>query len=43
MFVPGVLFALALLYRTDFHFFEIVVIGFIFGLIPWRCHMVGDS
>ncbi len=34
MFVPGVLLALALLYRkTDFHLFEIVVIGFIFGLI----------
>ncbi len=34
MFVPGVLLALALLYRkTDLHLFEIVVIGFIFGLI----------
>ncbi len=34
MFVPGVLLALALLYKkTDFHIFEIVVIGFIFGLI----------
>ena len=34
MFVPGVLLAMALLYkRTDFHLFEIVVIGFIFGLI----------
>ena len=34
MFVPGVLLSLALLYkRTDLHLFEIVVIGFIFGLI----------
>ena len=34
MFVPGVLLALALLYKkTDFHIFEIVVIGFIFGLV----------
>ncbi|MCL4379469.1 MAG: hypothetical protein M1160_02375 [Candidatus Marsarchaeota archaeon] len=34
MFVPGLLLALALLYkRTDLHLFEIVVIGFIFGLI----------
>src|SRR5208283_2529359 len=34
MFVPGVLLALALLYKkTDLHLFEVVVIGFIFGLI----------
>ncbi len=34
MFVPGILLALALLYRkTDLHLFEIVTIGFIFGLI----------
>ncbi len=34
MFVPGVLLALALLYkRTDFHIIEIAIIGFVFGLI----------
>ncbi len=34
MFIPGVLLSLALLHkRTDLHLFEIVVIGFIFGLI----------
>ena len=31
--VPGVLFSLALLKKTKLHIFEIVVIGFIFGLI----------
>jgi asparagine N-glycosylation enzyme membrane subunit Stt3 len=33
MFVPGVLLALALLRKTELHIFEIIVIGFIFGLI----------
>jgi hypothetical protein len=30
---PGILFSLALLKRTHLHIFEIIVIGFIFGLI----------
>ena len=33
MFIPGLLLAFALLKRTELHDFEIVVIGFIFGLI----------
>ena len=33
MFIPGVLFALALLRKTELHMFEIVVIGFFFGLL----------
>ncbi len=33
MFIPGILLALGLLRRTELHMFEIVVIGFIFGLI----------
>ncbi|MDE1870696.1 MAG: hypothetical protein KGI06_00455 [Candidatus Micrarchaeota archaeon] len=33
MFIPGLLLALALLRKTELHIFEIVVIGFIFGLI----------
>ncbi|MEM3841399.1 MAG: hypothetical protein QXN59_01750, partial [Candidatus Micrarchaeaceae archaeon] len=33
MFIPGVLFAAALLRKTELHAFEIVVIGFFFGLL----------
>ena len=33
MFVPGVLFALALLRKTELHIFEVLVIGFFFGLL----------
>jgi len=33
MFIPGLLLAFALLRKTELHLFEIVVIGFIFGLI----------
>jgi hypothetical protein len=33
LFVPGVLLALALLKKTELHLFEIVIIGFIFGLV----------
>ena len=33
MFVPGILLALALLKGTRLHLFEVLVIGFIFGLI----------
>ena len=33
MFIPGLLLAFALLKRTELHNFEIIVIGFIFGLI----------
>ena len=33
MFIPGVLFALALLRKTELHIFEIIVIGFFFGLL----------
>jgi hypothetical protein len=33
MFIPGLLLALVLLRKTELHIFEIVVIGFIFGLI----------
>ncbi len=33
MFIPGILLAFALLKRTELHTFEIIVIGFIFGLI----------
>jgi asparagine N-glycosylation enzyme membrane subunit Stt3 len=33
MFIPGLLLAFALLRRTELHNFEIVTIGFIFGLI----------
>jgi MFS family permease len=33
LFVPGVLLALALLKKTDLHIFEILTMGFVFGLI----------
>jgi hypothetical protein len=33
MFIPGLLLSFALLKKTELHTFEIVVIGFIFGLI----------
>ncbi len=33
MFIPGLLLSFALLRKTELHLFEIVVIGFIFGLI----------
>ena len=33
MFIPGILLAFALLRKTELHVFEIVVTGFIFGLI----------
>ncbi len=33
MFIPGLLLSFALLRKTELHVFEIIVIGFIFGLI----------
>src|SRR5277367_6773250 len=33
MFIPGLLLAFALLRKTELHLFEIITIGFIFGLI----------
>ncbi|MGI0100661.1 MAG: hypothetical protein ACREBH_03015 [Candidatus Micrarchaeaceae archaeon] len=33
MFIPGILLAFALLRKTELHTFEVVVIGFIFGMI----------
>lgn len=43
MFIPGLLLAFALLRKTELHLFEIIIIGFIFGLIAPATMTWGES